>query len=234
MKQQNMDQYREVLALGDILTAHGGPRIALNTLKRGGGVTDFMDAILDKARAEPLQAAADRLLGFNSKRDGMGYSISRAIKAEVKRNWDDACLERDISNLCQESTERAANGFFVPLGIMARDFNAGTGSQAGNLIGSSVDRRIEGDPLRKVSALAGMGASFLTGLSSTLSLPRFTSSSSAAWGSEVAAAGAVLEETISTELTPKRIPVTMIVSRQAILQGGVRGRVVVRVSDAAA
>jgi HK97 family phage major capsid protein len=192
----------------------------MDTIKRGGGVPQFMAKIAERARSLPLQATADRMLGFESARDGLGYSISRALHAAMERSWDDAGLEREVSDLSQTKTGKVPNGFFVPLGILSRDFNAGTASEAGNLIGSVVDRRADGDPLRKVSALAGMGATFLTGLSATVSLPRFTSSSSAAWGSEVAAAGEVFEETTSIELTPKRCPVTMVLSRQALIQGG--------------
>jgi hypothetical protein len=126
-----------------------------------------MAKVLERSRNTPLQATADRMLGFDSSRDGIGYSISRALRAAMERTWDNAGLEREISNLSQDRTGTVANGFFVPLGVLTRDFSAGNASEAGNLVGSVVDRRPEGDPLRKVTALAGMGATFLTGLSST-------------------------------------------------------------------
>lgn len=216
----NQSQYREVFALGEMLAAYDGPRLAMDTLRRGGGIPEFMAKVLERSRNIPLQATADRMLGFDSSRDAIGYSISRALRAAMERSWDNAGLEREISNLSQDRTSTVPNGFFVPLGVLARDFNIGTASEAGNLVGSVVDRRPEGDPLRKVTALATMGATFLTGLSGTVSIPRFSSSSSAAWGSEVAAAGAVLEETSATQMTAKRCPVTMVLSRQAVIQGG--------------
>ncbi len=63
-----------------------------------------------------------------------------------------------------------------------------------------------------------MGATFLPGLRGTLAIPRFESSDSAAWKSEVAAAATITETTARVELTPKRSAVTMLASRQALVQ----------------
>lgn len=212
--------FREVLALGDVFAEYGGQRTALDVLRRGGGKAEFMRRISDASRSEPLQAAADRLLGIDSGgNDVAPYSISRAIRASMERDWSRAGLEQDVSNIVTTKTGSVPAGFYVPLGIMARDFNVGTAGQAGNFIGAAVGGGYAVDPLRKVAAIARMGATMLTGLRETLSLPRFSSSSSAPWKSEVAAAGAALEETALATLTPKRCSVTMVVSRQAIIQG---------------
>lgn len=212
-------QQRELLLLGDIFAEHGGQRIALDVVKRGRDKAEFMRRITEQARSEPLQFAADRLLGLDAARDVVeGYSLGRALRAAMERNWNNAGLEKDVSNVATTVTGQAPNGFYVPLGVLARDFNAGTPSQAGYFVGTAVDGAGALDPLRKVSAVARMGATILSGLRSTLSLPRFTSSSSAAWKSEVAAAGEVLEQTSATNLTPKRCPVTMVLSRQALIQ----------------
>lgn len=210
---------REIFALGDMLEEYGGQRIALDVLKRGGGKAEFMRRISESARNEPLQRAADRLLGIDScDKELRGYSIIRAMRAAMERNWGNAGLEQAVSNVATTKTETVPNGFFVPLGMLARDFNVSLANQAGNLIGADVggDRAI--DPLRKISATARMGATYLTGLKYTMSLPRFTSSSLAGWQSEVASASAVLEQTALTTLTPKRSSVTMVLSRQALIQ----------------
>lgn len=210
----------EMFALGDMLEEYGGQRIALDVLKRGGGKAEFMRRISERARNEPLHRAADRLLGIDSRDEELrGYSIIRALRAAMERNWGNAGLEQAVSNVATTKTESVPNGFFVPLGILARDFNVGSANQAGNFIGAAVGSDYAIDPLRKIAAIARMGATFITGLKTTLSLPRFTSSSAAAWKSEVAAAGEVLEQTAAATLTPKRCPVTMVLSRQALIQG---------------
>jgi len=216
---RNEINFREVLALGDMFEEYGGQRIASDVLKRGGGKDEFMRRISERARSKPLHHAADHLLGIDSEdRDVRGYSIARALRAAMERNWDGAGLERTVSNILTTKTESVPNGFFVPLGVLARDFSAGTASQAGNLIGAGIDGSRVADPLRNVGSLAALGATFLTGLKMTLNLPRFESASSASWGAETDAATALTETTVLATLAPKRIAVTLTMSRQALLQ----------------
>ena len=157
-------------------------------------------------------------MGFDSRRDASDYSICRLIRAQAEQNWTGAGLERDLSNLATTKSGMAPNGAYIPLGIALRDFNGGTAGEAGNLIGATIDGARAVDPLRKASVLAGLGATILPGLRSTLQIPRFTSSDSAAWKSEVAAAGAILRPPPRVELTPKRSAVVMVMSRQALIQ----------------
>lgn len=220
MVEKESVNHLEVLALGDMLEEYGGPRIALDVLKRGGGKAEFMNRIAEKARSEPLQFSADHLLGIDSAgSDLRSYSLTRALRAAMERNWDNAGLEQTVSNIVTTKTGHVPSGFYVPLGILARDFNVSTANQAGNFIGAAVGGNYAVDPLRKIAAIARMGATFITGMKATMSLPRFTSSSMASWKSEVAAAGEVLEQTAVATLTPKRCPVTMVLSRQALIQG---------------
>lgn len=208
----------EILALGDLLEAYGGQQLALRTLKAKGDVHKFMTAITERVKSQPVHNAADRALGFSSLDDGAGYSIARAIRAAHEGKWNSAGLERDVSNLATTKTGAIPNGFFVPLGLMARDFNAGTASESGNLIGAALGADRAVDPIRKNSVLASMGATILTGLKENYEIPRFASSSSAAWGSEIASAAAVLETTSKVTLTPKRAAVQMVLSKQALRQ----------------
>lgn len=211
----------EVMALGDLMAAYGGPALALQTLKRGGAAADFMRAMSERVKDQPLQAGADAVLGISSG-DTRGYSITAAIRAMTEQNWTGAGLERNISDLVTTKTDRVPNGVYVPLGLLARDFNVGTPTQAGNLLGLAIagDRAV--DPLRKVSVLAGLGATFVSGLREQVNIPRFSSSTSAAWGSEVASATPVLEATASVDLVPKRCAVTMVLSRQALLSANLQ------------
>jgi len=215
----------KLLALGDILASHGGQRAAIDTIRGKGGVRVFMEKVMANAAKEPLDAAADSLLGLDSQRDAPGYSITRAIRAQyeaslgMKGAWDKAGLERDISNLATSRSGTVPSGTFVPLGLLARDFNAGTAGQAGNLIGGAIDAGRVADPLRKASVIGGLGATFLTGLRETVSLPRFASTTVPGWKSEIEGATAIAETSALAVLTPKRAAVQMTLSRQALLQG---------------
>lgn len=207
----------ELLRMGDLLAHLGGQKLAVDIAKRGGTTSQFFEAIATRTRETGAVASADSALGFDA-RDTCGYSITRLIKGQAFAQWTEAGLERDLSNLATTKTGQAPNGAYIPLGIALRDFNAGTAGEAGNLIGSAIDGSLAADPLRKASVLARMGATFLPGLRSTLSIPRFTSSDSAGWKSEVAAAGAITETTASVTFTPKRSAVVMTLSRQALVQ----------------
>lgn len=208
----------EALALGDLLAPYGGPAIALQVLKRGGGAFEVLRAVAERAKSVPGDHAADALLGFDSRRDANGYSISRLIRAQAEGRWEGAGLERDLSNLATTKTGAAPNGAYIPLGVALRDFSAGSASEAGNLVGATVDGSRAVDPLRKASVLAGMGATVLTGLRSTLEIPRFESSTAATWNTEIGSATAVTESTARVDLTLKRSAVTMELSRQALVQ----------------
>ena len=208
----------ELLRMGDLLAHLGGQELALRIAKRGGSTSQFFEAIAARTRDTGPTSSADAALGFDSRRDARTYSICRLIRAQAEQKWTDAGLELDLSNLATTKSGTVPNGFYVPLGIALRDFNAGTAGEAGNLIGATIDGARAADPLRKASVLAAMGATILPGLKSTLSIPRFTSSDSAAWKSEVAAAGTINETTARVELTPKRSAVVMVLSRQALLQ----------------
>lgn len=207
----------EVLTLGDLSAAYGGQSLAMEVLRSGGTAAQFMTRMLSRVREMPMRAGADALLGLDSA-ETRGYSITAAVRAMAEGDWKQAGLERNLSDLVTTRTSAVPNGLFVPLGLLARDFNAGTASQAGNLLGAAVDGGRAADPMRNVSVLAGLGATLVSGLRETTTIPRFTSSSSAAWKSEVAAATEVLEQTAGVVLTPKRAAVTIILSRQALLQ----------------
>ncbi len=207
----------ETLALGDLLEAYGGPKTALQVLKRGGAAPEFMRAIADRVKESPLSAGADAMLGLDT-HETRGYSICRAVRAMMTKDYNGAGLERSISDLVCTKTGIARGGLTIPLALMARDFNVGTAAEAGNLVGMAVAGQRANDPLRKVSVLAGMGATIVSGLRETVRIPRFNSSSAAAWKSEVAAAATVLEQSAVVDLTPKRCAVQMTLSRQALMQ----------------
>jgi|GEM_PF-2651237 len=211
-------KHTEMFALGSMFAEYGGEALALRTLKNKGSIREFVREISARARNESIESASDRMLGLTAVDDSRGYSLCSAIRAAYNRDWDRAGLEKDLSDLVTTKTGHVPNGFYVPLGVMARDMTAGTASSAGNLIASGLDITHGIDPLRRQGAIAPMGATFITGLRSTLGLPRFISSAVAAFHGETVIADAIEETTALLTLTPKRIPVKLVVSRQAVFQ----------------
>ena len=211
----------ELLALGDMYAAYGGQRIALKIANRNGTKADFMREIAEASRTETLATAADRLLGIDSRSDLTGYSITRALKAAMERNHSLAPVEYRVSDLTVKNSGLVPNGdLFAPLGLLARDFNAGTAAEAGNLmdVKTPYTAGVLNDPLRKVSAIGRLGATILPGVRYTLDVPRFEASGAVGWQAETGTSSTILTTTSNLSLTPKRSSVTMILSRQALLQ----------------
>lgn len=208
----------EILALGEMFPQYDGIRLANETIRFGGSVESLMKQITHRASREPLANAADRMLGLDADKEVHGYSLARALKAATERNWNGAILERRISDLISTRTGQVAGGFFVPFSVLARGFSAGTASEAGNLIAPAVEGAMASDPLRKVSALAGLGASILTGINSSLEIPTFNYGNDPQYLSEISSAPELIETTGKVSVAPRRVSAYMTPSRQAILQ----------------
>ncbi len=222
MNIDSVERNLEVYALGEMLREHDGVRLASMVNKRGGNKADLMREISLKMKDEPIHKAADRVLGFSSDSNEVGaYSISRALLAYAVRDRREAPFENEISELAAKRTGVIPNGFFVPLGLMARDFAVTTPNTAGNLVGTAVDAAHAVDPLRKVSALANMGATFLTGLKGTPTIPRFVQSTTLGPKAESQAADSVIETTAANTMMPCRVSATFTLSRQALFQSTV-------------
>ncbi|MBA3033516.1 MAG: phage major capsid protein [Gammaproteobacteria bacterium] len=219
---------REVLSLGDVFAEHGGQQLAMEVLRERGDKAMFMRRIGERMKNTDALAAADRALGFDSASDAGGYSLTRALRAAHRAAhgdpaaWEKAGLERDVSNLHTNNSGCVPNGFFVPYSLLMRDFNVGTATQAGNLIGAARgEGALVNDPLRRLAPLVGLGAIVASGLKATLDVPRFASSNTADWLSETGAAVEILETTENADLSPHRVAARMNVSVQADRQSSV-------------
>lgn len=215
----SQQQTHEILALGELLGQYDGPRLAMETLRRGGGKQEFMKRVAEKARDEPMFAAANRLLGIDSgQRDLSGFSLCKQLRAQMDTRWQDAGLERSVSDLVTTKSGRAPMGAWVPLPLLARNFDAGGATEAGSLIGAPVFSELAPDPVRAVTAVARLGATMLSGLKGDITIPQFKTSTSAGWTTETGSATAQTMTTGSLDLAAKRVAASITFSRQALLQ----------------
>ena len=206
----NEMRIRSVLALGDEL---GCSDLATRVAKRGGNSEDLFRAYRER-EAVP---SGDRVFGLGGIETG-SYSLLNLIRAQADREPDRARHERDMSSLLMAKTGTVPVGDFVPFSVFARDFNVGTSSQAGNLVGDARIGALAGDPLRQIFTLNRLGATFVSGLKTTAAVPVFTSDESVNLETEVGAAPEVFHETSLVTLTPRRIAVVFEMSRQAVIQ----------------
>lgn len=216
----------DLFAIGGLYEAYDGLRHAIEVSKTSSRDKrqELMRRIMMSAHNKKLADATDHLIPGVSRQDIQGFSVSRAIRSLYERNPNAAPLETAVSNFASNRSEAVPNGVWIPLSVAAgafeRDFNVSTATQAGNLLGAARDEggNLTDDPLRRISVCASLGATFLAGLKSTVSLPAFTSSTTLTWKSEVEAATSITEATVAHSIDPKRCAATMILSRQAAFQ----------------
>lgn len=212
LKSQYDQNLTAVLAAGAQLGAHD---IAARVAQRGGSVRDVYREYLERtAVPDP-----DRMLGLTPA-DTSNYSLLSLVRAQADGEPNTARHERDLSSLVASKTGKVPNGEYVPFSVLAqaRDFNVGTASEAGNLLGAARLGDLAGDPLRKVFTLGRLGATFFSGLKATAGVPVFDSSTAASYLTETGSAVSVLETTRLVTLTPRRVTVVFIMSRQAVIQ----------------
>lgn len=212
----NDARIREILIAGDLL---GEPALANRIAKRGGSASDFYKAV----KALPETSSTEDMLGLRPS-DAGSYSLLNLVRSQMDVQRFSAQHERDVSALvAAKSGTTPKAGEFVPFGILARDLVAGTSSSAGNFINSNARLgEYVGDPLRQIFTLGRLGATFIAGLSATAGIPVLLSATTAAQGLTETGTATTIEDTSRlVTLTPRRLAVVFIMSRQAVLQSNV-------------
>lgn len=219
----NDARIREILIAGDLL---GEPALANRIAKRGGSASEFYKAI----KALPETSSTEDMLGLRSSDTGT-YSLMNLVRSQMDVGRFTAQHERDVSALvASKSGTTPKAGEFVPFGILARDLVVGTSSSAGNFVNSNarLGEYVE-DPLRRLFTLGRLGATFITGLSGTAGIPVLLSSDTAAQGfTETGTATTIADTSRLVTLTPRRLAVIFIMSRQAVLQSSVELEAAIR------
>jgi len=214
----------ELRMLGKLAGFHG-ERLADDLISRGKALNDRESLHGDFWRELGERQAADRARGLDAvlltagvdqREAARAWSLGRLISAMVVQRWDEAPFEKELSEHVQQRTGSIPNGAWAPLGLLLRDFNVGTSTEAGNLVSS--ERRFGPDPMRAASNLINLGANVISGLKSDVSLPEFVSTTAPGWLGETGTATTITETTRARLLTPKRTACRIVTSRQAIIQ----------------
>jgi HK97 family phage major capsid protein len=150
------------------------------------------------------------------------YSLARYIRGMLPGSYESATLENEIGQRMSGRGDGVKLSRPVPMEIVSpalatRDLSVGNFGSGGALVETSVSDEIV-PLLRNVPLCRRLGARILTGLSSNVSLPRQTSPSTA---SNMPETGTVQTSTPSVDqliLTPHRVSVSVVFSRQLILQ----------------
>ena len=162
-----------------------------------------------------------------SKRETSQYSITRALRAALSKDWSKAGLELEAHKAVMTShgvTARAATSFFVPMEIQARlagrrDMTVAgvSGSQylvsTDNLPGSFIEL------LRNDSVALALGATRLTGLVGNITIPRMTAGGTAYWLADENTQVTESQATIGQlSMSPKNVAALTEISHQLMQQ----------------
>lgn len=196
----------------------GAHEHALRSIQAGHTVEQFQAELLRHMANKPMPTPD---VGLTS-REAQRYSITRAIRAMVDRDWSAAGFERECHNaiLKRAGLGDAPNGgFYVPYEVQKRDLTAGTGSQGGFLVATDNLASSFVELLRNRTLVGQLGATMLSGLVGNVTIPRQTSANSATW---LANEASTITETNAAfgqiAMTPKHVGAYQEISRQLLMQ----------------
>jgi len=211
------DRVKEIVALGAQYAKYLHPNDLTDACARGMDVAAFREMVM--ARMETRHTDISVAHVGMSRPEVARYSLARAIAASITGDWSKAGLEREASRSAERSFGVAPEGFFVPSDVWARrDFNVGTGSEAGNLVATDLRGDLFVDALRAAIALGPLGLKVLPGLASNVDIPRKATASTLAMLTEIGSASETAPATGKVSLTPKRIGAYIEYSKQALIQ----------------
>lgn len=207
----------EIIAIGEQFALQG---MAAEALRAGEPVDAFRSKVMEKLASRPLPnpTAEVGLSGGEKQR----YSVLRALRALVDKDWTNAGFERECHQAILKRAgiaEAPNNGFYVPYEIQQRDMTATTGDAGGyvvatdNLAGSFIDL------LRNRAVVAQLGATMMTGLVGNVTIPKQTAAATAYWLTNEATAITESQMTLGQlALSPKNVGAYTELSRQLMLQ----------------
>jgi HK97 family phage major capsid protein len=205
-----------LLDLGQQYAKYLVPKDTDDAIRNGRSVDQFRDVIMAKMQSAHTDTSQVRI-GME-KKEIQRYSIARAVAASITGNWANAGLERAASQAVEKMLGQSPEGFFVPYDAFQRDFNVGTGTEAGNLVATDLRTDLFVDVLRNNLVLAGLGIRILSGLTSTVDIPKKTVASSIGMVTEIQALTETNPNTGKVTLSPKRMGGYVEYSKQALIQ----------------
>lgn len=205
-----------IIEIGEQYAKYIVPKDVHDALRNGRSIEQFKDTILDKMQSRHTDTR-ELHIGME-KNEIQRYSIARAIVAAITGDWTKAGLERSASEAVSKILGRTPEGFYVPYDAFHRDFNVGTAGEAGNTVATELRTDLFVDVLRNNLVLAGLGARILTGLSSSLDIPRKATAGTLGMVTEIQALTETNPTTAKISLTPKRLGAYVEYSKQSLIQ----------------
>lgn len=152
-----------------------------------------------------------------SQQEANQFSIIRATRAYLSKDWRKAGFEMEASRAVAERLGRDPKGFYVPAEVQ-RTLSAGSATAGGFLVGNQHRADLFIDALRASSIAMAAGVRVISGLRDNVSIPKKTSTGTFYWLSESedvtlsdAAFGAV-------NMTPRTVAGAIAMTRRLLAQ----------------
>lgn len=211
---------REISAIRDQFAKFQGVKDACEKALHDGSTVDQVRSVIMQHVAAAQTAPAPHL--DMEPKQVRRYSLMRAIRAMVDRDWRGAEFERECSAeiLKRAGIDSAPNGgFFLPADVQKRDLTVGTATAGGNLVGTDLVPSSFIDLLRARAVVAQLGARMLPGLVGNVAIPKLTGAATAYWLANEASTITESNHTFGQlSLTPKHVGAYTEISRQLMMQ----------------
>lgn len=233
-KMENIETLDAGKIAGDARKAEQERAGAILAIGKQFNITDMADAAvrsgkpLDEFRADVMTHLSSKPLPTPAAQVGLTnaeaqrYSVLRAVRAMVDRDWSNAGFEREVHQaICKRAgvSEAPNGGFYMPYEVQKRDLTAGTPSAGGYLVATDNLGGSFIDLLRNRTLLARLGATMLTGLQGNVTIPKLTAGGTAYWLTNEATAITESNQTLGQlALSPKNVGAYTEVSRQLMMQ----------------
>lgn len=210
-----------IRATAEAYAKYGAKDLALEYIAEGKSLPDFQNAVMTLMATSHTADAGAAGIGLG-KKEVQRYSVLRAIRAMVDKDWTSAAFERECH---KEILKRAGldeapnNGFYVPYEIQKRDLSSGSPSAGGYLVATDNLGGSFIDMLRNRAVVAKLGATMLPGLQGNVTIPKQTGANTAYWLTNETTAITEGNLTLGQlALAPKNVGAYQEISRQLMLQ----------------
>lgn len=210
------DRAQAIRKLGEQYERYLGKNDTVDAVCNGTSVDQFRELIMAKMETRHA-TTSDAEIGM-SKKEVQQYSFGRIVRAYTMGDMQQAGFELECSRAMAKVMGKDPEGFFVPLDVFRRDFNVGTSTEAGNLVPTDLRTDLFTDALRNAIVMASLGVRVLTGLTSSVAIPRKSTASTIGTLAEIGSASESNPNITQHTLSPKRIGAYIEVSKQAIIQ----------------
>lgn len=230
-REKEQARVRDIFAIGE---QHNARELVDKAIKAGSSVDDFRRELLESKYGQKSKPLPDNAAAVGiSEQEARQYSLFRAIRAHIDKDWSDAGFERECSRAVAEKLGRAPEGFFVPyeaLAVGKRDYlSYGLTNHTGEkvvatdlLTGSFIDL------LRNKMLVRQMGATILSGLVGNVAIPKQTGGATASWVAEDGNASDSLLTLAQVTMSPKTVTGVTQITRKLLQQSSMDVEMMVR------